>query len=453
MINKDILKQVLASNQKDIENYKIVPRTLPGDDFPCRVFVGVRRAGKSFMLYQKMQQTLASGQSWATMLYLNFEDDEPMKSLFVQDFDMDRICQTIEIYTGKQLLPSTVLLLDEIQEAPRGVTSLKYFCEKRRELHVIAAGSLLGIASNKNDSFPVGKVDFIDVGPLSFLEFLMAEGQNSLAKCIEQQQLTLLESLSERLRDYLLKYYYVGGMPEPVQTYIDTHDYAEVRRVQNAILDTYDNDFSKHAPAAEVPRIRMVWNSIRGQLARENKKFIFATLKQGARAREFELAIEWLRDAGLVHKVNRTKKGLLPLSAYEDFSAFKLFMLDIGLMVAMSKLSPQVLIEGNSLFLDAKGAFAEQYVLQQFKTCGREMDVYYWSADNSSGEIDFLVQANDKIIPVEVKAEENLRAKSLRSFVSANPGLHGVRLSMSAYREQDWMTNYPLYAASCVVDN
>ena len=318
---------------------------------------------------------------------------------------------------------------------------------------MIAAGSLLGIASNKNDSFPVGKVDFIDVGPLSFLEFLMAEGQNSLAKCIEQQHWTLLESLSERLRDYLLKYYYVGGMPEPVQTYIDTHDYAEVRRVQNAILDTYDNDFSKHAPAAEVPRIRMVWNSIRGQLARENKKFIFGTLKQGARAREFELAIEWLRDAGLVHKVNRTKKGLLPLSAYEDFSAFKLFMLDIGLMVAMSKLSPQVLIEGNSLFLDAKGAFAEQYVLQQFKTCGREMDVYYWSADNSSGEIDFLVQTNDKIIPVEVKAEENLRAKSLRSFVSANPGLHGVRLSMSAYREQDWMTNYPLYAASCVVDN
>ena len=408
---------------------------------------GARQVGKTWLMKEFARQC------YADFIYLNFEDDEPMKSLFVQDFDMFRNCQTIEIYTGKQLLPSTVLLLDEIQEAPRGVTSLKYFCEKRRELHVIAAGSLLGIASNKNDSFPVGKVDFIDVGPLSFLEFLMAEGQNSLAKCIEQQQWTLLESLSERLRDYLLKYYYVGGMPEPVQTYIDTHDYAEVRRVQNAILDTYDNDFSKHAPAAEVPRIRMVWNSIRGQLARENKKFIFATLKQGARAREFELAIEWLRDAGLVHKVNRTKKGLLPLSAYEDFSAFKLFMLDIGLMVAMSKLSPQVLIEGNSLFLDAKGAFAEQYVLQQFKTCGREMDVYYWSADNSSGEIDFLVQANDKIIPVEVKAEENLRAKSLRSFVSANPGLHGVRLSMSAYREQDWMTNYPLYAASCVVDN
>ncbi len=408
---------------------------------------GARQVGKTWLMKEFARQC------YVDFIYLNFEDDEPMKSLFVQDFDMDRICQTIEIYTGKQLLPSTVLLLDEIQEAPRGVTSLKYFCEKRREFYVIAAGSLLGIASNKNDSFPVGKVDFIDVGPLSFLEFLMAEGQNSLAKCIEQQQWTLLESLSERLRDYLLKYYYVGGMPEPVQTYIDTHDYAEVRRVQNAILDTYDNDFSKHAPAAEVPRIRMVWNSIRGQLARENKKFIFGTLKQGARAREFELAIEWLRDAGLVHKVNRTKKGLLPLSAYEDFSAFKLFMLDIGLMVAMSKLSPQVLIEGNSLFLDAKGAFAEQYVLQQFKTCGLEMDVYYWSADNSSGEIDFLVQANDKIIPVEVKAEENLRAKSLRSFVSANPGLHGVRLSMSAYREQDWMTNYPLYAASCVVDN
>ena len=233
---------------------------------------GARQVGKTWLMKEFARQC------YAGFIYLNFEDDEPMKSLFVQDFDMDRICQTIEIYTGKQLLPSTVLLLDEIQEAPRGVTSLKYFCEKRRELHVIAAGSLLGIASNKNDSFPVGKVDFIDVGPLSFLEFLMAEGQNSLAKCIEQQHWTLLESLSERLRDYLLKYYYVGGMPEPVQAYIDTHDYAEVRRVQNAILDTYDNDFSKHAPAAEVPRIRMVWNSIRGQLARENKKFIFGTL-------------------------------------------------------------------------------------------------------------------------------------------------------------------------------
>lgn len=406
---------------------------------------GARQVGKTWLMKE------FAARCYDDFIYLNFEDDEPMKALFVQDFDMDRIIQTIQLYTGKQLTPSTLLLFDEIQEAPRGVTSLKYFCEKRRDLHVIAAGSLLGIANNKNDSFPVGKVDFVDVHPMSFIEFLMAEGQSSLVDCIQRKQWALLNPLSERIRDYLLKYYYVGGMPEPVQAYIDTRDFTEVRRIQNAILDTYDNDFSKHAPTAEVPRIRMVWNSIRSQLARKNKKFIFGTLKQGARVREFELAIEWLRDAGLVYKVNRTKKGLLPLSAYEDFSAFKLFMLDIGLMVAMSKLSPQVMIDGNALFIDAKGAFAEQYVLQQFKAYGRDLDVYYWSAENSSGEIDFLLQVADKVIPVEVKAEENLRAKSLRLFVEANSGLHGVRLSMSPFREQDWMTNYPLYAVSCII--
>ncbi|MDO4511208.1 MAG: ATP-binding protein [Bacteroidales bacterium] len=406
---------------------------------------GARQVGKTWLMKEFGKRY------YDDFIYLNFEDDEPMKSLFATDFDMDRICQTIEIYTNKRLAPSTLLLLDEIQEAERGVTALKYFCEKRRHLHVIAAGSLLGIANNRNDSFPVGKVDFVDVGPLSFFEFLMAEGQTALVESIEQRQWELLAPLSARLRDYLLKYYYVGGMPEPLQTYLDTRDFAEVRRVQNAILDTYDNDFSKHAPSAEVPRIRMVWNSIRGQLARENKKFIFGTLKQGARSREFELAIEWLRDAGLVHKVNRTKKGLMPLSAYEDFAAFKLFMLDVGLMVAMSKLSPQILIEGNALFLDAKGAFAEQYVLQQLKACPQEMDIYYWSAENSSGEIDFLLQTGDKIIPVEVKAEENLRAKSLRAFVDANQNLHGVRLSMSPYREQEWMTNFPLYAVNCIL--
>lgn len=405
---------------------------------------GARQVGKTWLMKEFAHHY------YDDFIYLNFEDDEPMKSLFAQDFDMNRIVSTIEIYTGKRIQPSTLLIFDELQEAPRGLTSLKYFCEKRNDLHLIAAGSLLGIANDKSGSFPVGKVDFLDLGPLSFIEFLSAVGEGPLAEAILHKSWSVLNPLSEKIRDLLLKYYYVGGMPECVQTYISTQDFNEVRRVQNAILDTYDNDFSKHAPTAEVPRIRMVWNSIRGQLARENKKFIFGTLKQGARAREFELAIEWLRDAGLVHKVYRTKKGLMPLSAYEDFSAFKLFMLDIGLMVAMSKLSPSVLIDGNALLLDAKGAFAEQYVLQQLKTCGRDIDIYYWSAENSSGEIDFLLQVADKIIPVEVKAEENLRAKSLRVFVNAHKGLHGIRLSMSAFREQDWLTNYPLYAVPCI---
>ncbi|MGM9868366.1 MAG: ATP-binding protein [Sodaliphilus sp.] len=405
---------------------------------------GARQVGKTWLM-KEFAQT-----HYADSIYINFEDDEPLKSLFVQNFDMERIAQTIQIYTGKSLNASTLLLLDEIQEAPRGVTALKYFCEKRPDLHVIAAGSLLGIADNHNDSFPVGKVDFVDVFPLSFMEFLMAAGKRDWVAAIGRKQWDVLTFLSSQLRDLLLTYYFVGGMPEAVQAYVEGHDFAEVRRIQNAILDTYDNDFSKHAPIAEVPRIRMVWHAIKSQLARENKKFIFGMLKQGARAREFKLAIEWLCDAGLVHKVNRAKKGLLPLSAYEDFSTFKLFMVDIGLMVAMSKLSPQVLIEGNSLFLDAKGAFAEQYVLQQLKAASQEMHICYWSADNSSGKINFLVQNSDKIVPIEVKAEENLRAKSLRLFVQSYPGMHGIRFSMSGYREQDWMTNYPLYAIPAI---
>ena len=268
---------------------------------------GARQVGKTWLMKEFAQKYYTSH------IYINFEDDEPLKSLFVQDFDMERIVQTIQIYTGKALNSSTLLLLDEIQEAPRGVTALKYFCEKRRDLHVIAAGSLLGIANNHNDSFPVGKVDFIDIAPLSFIEFLLANGKHDWVDAIHNRQWDVLNIISAQLRDCLLTYFYVGGMPEVVNVYISEHDFAEVRRIQNNILSTYDNDFSKHAPSAQVPRIRMVWNSIKSQLARENKKFIFGVLKQGARAREFELAIEWLSDAGLVHKVNRTKSGEMPM--------------------------------------------------------------------------------------------------------------------------------------------
>lgn len=425
---------------KQLKEWKQRPNRKP------LILRGARQVGKTWLMKEFARE------EYDDYIYLNFEDDEPLKSLFVQDFDINRIVQTIELYTSKRVSAGVVLLLDEIQEASRGVTSLKYFYEKRPDIHVIAAGSLLGIASKQNGSFPVGKVDFVDVGPLSFLEFLVASGQESLAMAIETHRWDLLGAMSAKLRELLLQYYYVGGMPEVVKNFVENHDYNEVRRIQNAILDTYDNDFSKHAPIAEVPRIRMVWNSIRGQLAKENKKFLYGTLKKGARAREFEIAIEWLRDAGLIYKVNRTKKGLMPLSAYEDFSAFKLYLLDLGLLTAMSKLSHQVLLDGNDLFLDAKGAFAEQYVLQQLKAHGTGIDIYYWSAENSMGEIDFLLQCGDKVVPIEVKAEENLRAKSLRMFVGSYAGMHGVRFSMSPYREQEWMTNFPLYAVSAVVE-
>ena len=235
-------------------------------------------------------------------------------------------------------------------------------------------------------------------------------------------------------------------MPEAVRDFAENNNFETVREIQNNMLDSYDRDFSKHAPAEEVPRLRMVWRSISGQLSKENKKFIYGFIKEGARAKTFELAIEWLRDAGLAYKVNRTKKGLMPLSAYEDFSAFKLFMLDVGLLSAMSGIPPTTLLNGNAIFTDYKGALTEQYVFQQLRL-NKQNAIFYWSADSSQGEIDFMLQNGEKIIPIEVKAEENLQAKSLRIFVEKNPGLHGVRFSMSPFREQSWVTNIPLYAA------
>ena len=298
---------------------------------------------------------------------------------------------------------------------------------------------------HKNDSFPVGKVDFIDLYPLSFSEFLEAVGQESFACLLAKQDWNLISTFRFKLVDFLKQYYFIGGMPGVVSAFIEHKDYAEVRQLQQNILDSYDRDFSKHAPITEVPRIRMVWRSVPAQLAKENRKFIYGVIKEGARAKDFELAIEWLIDAGLIYKVNRVKKGGIPLSAYEDFSAFKLFLLDTGLMGAMSGLPPQALLEGNVLFTDYKGAITEQYVLQQLKSV-KGLNIYYWSSETSRGELDFLLQKDIQIIPVEVKAEENLQSKSLRSFVEKNAALHGVRFSMSDYREQDWMTNYPLYS-------
>ena len=260
---------------------------------------------------------------------------------------------------------------------------------------------------------------------------------------------SMITMFRNQFEERLRQYYIVGGMPEVVSSFANEGNLTRVRTIQKAILESYERDFSKHAPAIEVPRIRMVWKSIPAQLAKENKKFVYGAIKEGARAKDFELAIEWLKDAGLIYKVNRCKKAQLPLSAYEDFSAFKLFLSDIGLMGAMSNIPVQSLLDGNVLFSDFKGALTEQYVLQQLKD-NSSLSIYYWSAENSRGEIDFLLQDEEMIIPVEVKAEENLQAKSLKVFVERNTGLKGMRLSMSPYREQDWLVNYPLYSINAL---
>lgn len=405
---------------------------------------GARQVGKTWLMKEFAKE------AYKKCAYVNFEDNDMLRQLFEHDFDIQRIINSIQWTTGVTIDTDTLIFLDEIQEAPRGITALKYFQEKAPEYHVMAAGSLLGIAMHHNDSFPVGKVDFMYLYPLSFFEFLEAVGEKRMVDLLMSKDWQTITMFRTKFEERLRQYYFVGGMPAVVAAFAEDGNLERVRTLQNGILDSYERDFSKHAPAIEVPRIRMVWQSIPAQLSKENRKFIYGVVKEGARAKDFELAIEWLKDAGLIYKVNRCKKGQMPLAAYEDFAAFKIFMSDIGLMGAMSKLPPQSLINGNALFTDFKGALTEQYVMQQLKTSSK-LSVYYWSADSSRGEIDFLVQRDSDIIPIEVKAEENLQAKSLRSFIDKNPELHGVRLSMSPYREQDWMTNYPLYSILAIM--
>lgn len=408
------------------------------------VILGARQVGKTWLMKEFGKE------AYKKCAYVNFEDNDDLRGLFEHDFDIQRIIANLQWATGVTIDEDTLIILDEIQEAPRGITALKYFQEKAPQYHVIAAGSLLGIAMHKNDSFPVGKVDFMHLYPLSFYEFLNAIGEKKMVDLLQAKDWTMLTMVRAKFEERLRQYYFVGGMPAAVLAFVNDGDLNKVRTIQKSIIEAYERDFSKHAPAIEVPRIRMVWHSIPSQLSKENRKFIYGMIKEGARAKDFELAIEWLKDAGLIYKINRCKKAQLPLAAYEDFSAFKMFLSDIGLMGAMSNIPVQSLLNGNMLFSDFKGALTEQFVLQQMKT-NQSLSIYYWSADNSRGEIDFLVQQEEKVIPIEVKAEENLQAKSLRMFVERNPGLKGCRFSMSPYREQDWLVNCPLYSVLTIL--
>lgn len=382
---------------------------------------------------------------YSEVVYINCDDNKDMQNMFV-DYDVDRIIRSLSAISGVSIKPSTTLLiLDEIQEVERGLASLKYFCEKAPEYHVAVAGSLLGITLHEGTSFPVGKVDMLYMYPMDFEEFLLAMGKEQLVELLRSNSWTALTPLRGMLTELLRQYYFVGGMPEAVKAYVERGDIWEVRSIHSKIIDAYRNDMSKHAPKQQVQRINMVWNSIPSQLARDNKKFIYGALRKGARANDFEIAIQWLVDSGLVHKVHRISKPVVPLKFYEDMSSFKLFLLDCGLLGALSETPPEQILIGDNVFEEYKGAFTENYVLQQLKSLPRTF-VYYYSNDNSTLEIDFVVQHDTHIIPIEVKAEENLRAKSLRQFVTDNPGLHGVRFSMSDYREQDWLTNVPLWA-------
>lgn len=404
------------------------------------ILQGARQVGKTYILKE------FGAREYSEVVYINCDDNNDMQNMFV-DYDVGRIIRSMSAISGVSIKPSTTLLiLDEIQEVERGLASLKYFCEKAPEYHVAVAGSLLGITLHEGTSFPVGKVDMLYMYPMDFEEFLLAMGKEQLVELLRNNSWAALTPLRGMLTELLRQYYFVGGMPEAVKTYVERGDIWEVRSIHSKIIDAYRNDMSKHVPKQQVQRINMVWNSIPSQLARDNKKFIYGALRKGARANDFEIAIQWLVDSGLVHKVHRISKPVVPLKFYEDMASFKLFLLDCGLLGALSETPPEQILIGDNVFEEYKGAFTENYVLQQLKSLPRTF-VYYYSNDNSTLEIDFVVQHEAHVIPIEVKAEENLRAKSLRQFVTDNSGLHGVRFSMSDYREQDWLTNVPLWAA------
>ena len=401
---------------------------------------GARQVGKTWLM-KEFGRT-----SFANIAYINFDNNRRMRILFEDDYDLKRIITALQIESGVKITPEdTLIIFDEVQEVPQALTALKYFYENAPEYAVVAAGSLLGIAMHQGTNFPVGKVDELQLFPLSFREFLLATDNAPLVELLDHLDWPLITTFKSKYIDLLRQYYYVGGMPEAVAAYVERGDFAEVRAIQSALLAAYEQDFSKHAPNNIVPRLRMVWQSIPAQLAKENRKFIYGMLREGARAKDFEVALQWLADCGLIHRVHRVSKPGMPLKAYHDLTAFKLYLLDVGLLAAMGDIDVRTLLGGNDIFVEFKGALTEQYVLQQLIA---EVGVtpYYWSSEHGTGEIDFLFQLTGTIVPLEVKAEENLRARSLRSFNEKYPGLRPVRTSMSEHRKEAWMENWPLYA-------
>lgn len=406
------------------------------------ILAGARQVGKTYILKK------FGGQEFQNVAYINCDDNERVKDLFSQDYDMRRIILAIGAITQQNIeAGKTLIILDEIQELRRGLSALKYFCENAPQYHVAVAGSLLGIAMHHGESFPVGKVDILHIYPMTYDEFLLAKGKEQMVEILKSKDWATIKLLRTEYIKALREYYFVGGMPEAVLEFINTNDAIKVREMQNNILYTYQKDISKHVPTSESNRISMVWHSMPSQLVKENKKFLYGVAKPGGRAKDFEVAIQWLMDAGLVYKSERVTEPKMPLKFYVDISSFKLFVLDCGLLGAMSETPPEIMIVANNGMDEYKGAFTENYVMSQL-VATRNTSVFYYS-NNAKLEIDFLIQNGTDIVPVEAKAEENLRSKSLSTFVASHPDMHGLRFSMSDYREQDWMTNVPLYAINC----
>ncbi|EGV35173.1 ATP-binding protein [Neisseria weaveri] len=418
---------------QSLEKWKNQPKRKP------LIIQGARQVGKTWAMKHFGEQ------HFAKTAYINFDNNPRMKTLFAGDYDINRLILGLKIESGVDIqAENTLLIFDEIQEVPQALSSLKYFYENAPQFYIVAAGSLLGVSLHHQVSFPVGKVDFLPIYPMDFQEFLTALGKQDLRQLLETQDWALIAAMKTAYIDLLRQYYFVGGMPEAVQTFIDTQNFDAVRQVQRNLLLAYEQDFSKHIKDGQtVQKVRSIWSSVPEQLAKENKKFIYSQLQKGARSKDYEIALQWLKDSGLVHCVPRIKKPYLPLSVYQD-NAFKLYGLDVGLLAAQSHLDAGVLLEGSRIFTEFKGALTEQYVLQQL-VATQENPVFYWAAERGTAEVDFVLQRGQSVIPIEVKAEENLKAKSLKVYVERFQPERAVRFSMADYREQDWLVNVPLY--------
>lgn len=404
------------------------------------IIMGARQVGKTWLMKE-------FGKSfYKKVAYVSFYNNKRMNDVFQVDFDIKRILMNLNIETGVAITPEdTLIILDEIQEAPKVLESLKYFCEEAPEYHIVAAGSLLGVAIHDGVSYPVGKVDILDLYPFNFREFLFAMDEGALSEALDTKDYTLIDNFSDKYLFWLKNYYYVGGMPAVVDAFRMHKDYGEVRQIQNDIVRQYEGDFGKHIDSHTLPRIRMVWDSIPIQLAKENKKFFFGQIKKGARSSEYEIAIQWLIDCGLVYKVSRVNEPHMPLKAYKSMNAYKLFVIDVGLLGAMSELEAESILEGNDIFIEFKGALSEQYVLQQLIS-DTEYTPYYYGTEKATFEQDFLIQKGKNIIPIEVKAETNIHSQSLRAYSDKYHPERAVRFSALKYMNQEWMENIPLYA-------
>lgn len=405
---------------------------------------GARQVGKTYILKE------FGNTEFKNLLYLNCENNAQLSAIFF-DFDIPRIIRSLEIISNQKIISNeTLIFFDEIQEIPKALTSLKYFYENCPEYYVVVAGSLLGVSIHSDSSFPVGKTNSLHLYPMNFEEFLLAMGESSKYELLKTNNWNTIDSFRISFIDLLRQYYFIGGMPEAVLSYVTYKNPKEVREIQNELLKNYILDISKHAPNNDIPKINKIWNSIPPQLAKENKKFIYNSLQKGARGSQFENAIQWLVDAGLVYKIHKITKADLPLKYYEDENSFKLYLLDCGLMGAQANTPIEEILIGNSIFVEYKGAFTEVYVLQQLKT-NSERFIHYFSNEKSSLEIDFIVQYKNQIIPIEVKSEVNLKSKSLKFFLEKFPTLNAIRCSMAPYKKEEKITNIPLYGINQLV--